>query len=136
MPCWKWPEQGHHCSEHYTWEWLGNGGHIKVNTQNNRASSILVFPTENTQKAALVLGILLKAWSMKELQPAFLCLAIMIGGQLLSPGMGNIPGISKYSRVVLKTQMAFEAKIGNFCFKLTICNLFSFNMYLYISPLV
>ena len=48
--------QDEYSSEQYTWDFLKGGGFIQVNEQVNRASAILVYPTENAEQAALVLG--------------------------------------------------------------------------------
>ena len=42
--------------ELYTWDWLESGGVIPVNKEVKRASAFLVFPEEDAQKAAMVLG--------------------------------------------------------------------------------
>ena len=48
--------QEEYSSEQYTWDFLKGGGFIQVNEQSKSASAILVYPTENAEKAALVLG--------------------------------------------------------------------------------
>ena len=42
--------------ELYTWDWLESRGVIPVNKEVKRASAFLVFPEEDAQKAAMVLG--------------------------------------------------------------------------------